>query len=174
LGYACVDEVVPAGFEDHPARLREVMAEATRRSVAWTYARASSPVPPLLAPANLGRPLQQMASIKRPTEFARVLGCSLSALRADLRAAELPPPRATLAWLRLHAAGRLLGDSSESADRISRALGYTSATSFRNAVHAMLGATPVEVRNSGGLSFVAVTYRAAVANRRRGGLARSA
>jgi hypothetical protein len=59
-----------------------------------------------------------------------------------------------LTWGRLIVAGHLLEDKHRSADRVAAALEFPSGSAFRNVCQRYLGATPSEIRDRGGSSYV--------------------
>ncbi|GIW52499.1 MAG: hypothetical protein KatS3mg081_1854 [Gemmatimonadales bacterium] len=63
------------------------------------------------------------------------------------------PPRIILTWIRTLAAARRLGDADDSVEHLARQLGYEAPTALYNACQKFLRATPVEIRESGGLWF---------------------
>lgn len=160
------DGFLIAGVDDHPERLRQVFASAAVASVAYALERASSPSPPLLAAPNLERAVHEIGELTTASRLAAALGAPLTALRAELHETSLPSPKRMLAWIRLASAGRQLGDTDDSVEHISRAVGYGSATALRNVCHELVGAAPHEVRVRGGLRFLAERYRAIVTEER--------
>ncbi len=161
LSYA--DGLIIEGFDDHPARLRELFASAAAGSIAYAFERASSPSPPLLVARNVEPAIRDTAGITAPAGFASALGAPLGRLRAELHASRLFSPKTSLAWLRLACAGRRLGDTEETVEEVSLGVGYASAVVLRNACRDLLHTKPHEVRAGGGLGFVTERYRSAVA-----------
>ena len=162
LGRAQCDAVVIRGTEDRPERLREVLSLASTRSVANAVHSASAPAPPSVTPVTLERALRTIAGLRSSRALAKALGLTLAALREELRHVTLFPPKPLLAWLRLLTASRRLGDTNESVERIGLTVGYASGPAFYNACHRLVGATPQEIRDGGGLRFAHERYRTAL------------
>lgn len=170
LGGAGIDEILIAGAEDHPERLREILGRARIRTVARTVERHGGPLPPSFAAPDLERILSEIALLTSSRRLASSLGLGLRGLRNQLRDAGLFPPRTTLAYLRLLVAGRRVGDSDESIERIALALGYESAPAFRNSWRKLLGGSPGDMRRSGGLRRTGEAFGSAVSRWRAAAL----
>lgn len=162
LGHARVDQLVIAGTEDHPNRLREVFAQAAVVSVARTVEQACCSRVPALAAANVMPALEQVRMLRTARDLASALGMRLASLRDELAVVPALTPRRLLAGLRLMLAGRLLGDTTESVHRIGAAVGYGSRRAFEKACHDLLRASPREVRDGGGLWFASRRFHEAV------------
>lgn len=87
-------------------------------------------------------------------EVARRMDLSRPHLSVCLREVGLPSVGHLLTWSRLFHAGLWLRDSGRSAESVSRQLDYSSGAAFRRALKNYTGATPTQVKGSGGLDFV--------------------
>lgn len=56
-----------------------------------------------------------------------------------------------MSWIRTLAAARRLGDADDSVEDLARQLGYEAPTALYNACQKFLRATPVKIREGGGL-----------------------
>lgn len=162
LGHAQVDEMVIVRPEHDAEQLRTAFARAGLRTVAREIEHATHPFPPLLVGQNLEPALERIAALKHPSVFARKLGVPMAQLRQELRSAKLFSALTLLAWCRVLVAARHLGDSQEPVERIGLSLGYASGPAFRNTFHKLVGATPTDVRQHGGLRFAAERFRVIV------------
>lgn len=73
--------------------------------------------------------------------------------------------------IRILVAAEQLGHGTESVERIGLSLDYGSGPTFHKACHTMLGATPNEVRQRGGLRFACQRLCDEVRERRAAGAA---
>ena len=62
--------------------------------------------------------------------------------------------RAAIVWAKLLHAGRWLGDPGRTGESVSWQLEYSSGAGFRRALRNYTGATPMEIREAGGLEPV--------------------
>lgn len=166
IGHAGVDELIIVGTEDHPEGIRAKVASAALRTVACVVGRVGHPLPPLLAGPKLEGILGRIAKLKQPRDLAAALEVSLPMLRQELRVAGLLPPKLLLPWFRALVAARRLGDGGETVEKIGISLDYASGPAFRHACHDLLGVTPSEIRERGGLRFAGERFRKAVTDRR--------
>jgi AraC-like DNA-binding protein len=114
-------------------------------------------VSPYLPPRALGALRMAMEGVQRTWTtggLARVMGLSRPHLSVCLKAAGLPSAGHLLVWSRMLHAGRWLADPGRTAESVSRQLEYSSGAAFRRALRGYTGATPSQVRASGGLPFV--------------------
>lgn len=87
-------------------------------------------------------------------EFAEVVGLSRPFLSECFKEWGLPSVGHFLLWTRLLHAGYWLTDRGRTAESVSRQLEYSSGAAFRRALKHYTGATPTEVVEAGGFSFV--------------------
>lgn len=87
-------------------------------------------------------------------ELAGHSGWTRPHLSVRLKACGLPSTGHLLIWAKLLHAGHWLTEPGRSAESISRQLEYANGPVFRRALRNYVGATPTDVRERGGLSFV--------------------
>lgn len=87
-------------------------------------------------------------------EFADHVGLSRPFLSECFKEWGLPSVGHFLLWTRLLHAGYWLTDPGRTAESVSRQLEYSSGAAFRRALKHYTGATPTEVIERGGFSFV--------------------
>ena len=87
-------------------------------------------------------------------DFAAQVGLSRPHLSVRLKQLGLPSAGHLLTWTRLLHAGRWLEEPGRTGESVSRQLEYSSGAAFRRAHKQYTGATPREVGDAGGLSFV--------------------
>jgi AraC-like DNA-binding protein len=153
-----VDDMLIAGFDDHPAQIRATVERARLRTVRATIEFACDPLPTVLVRPLLEEVLASIVEVKRAGQLATALGVSLPRLREEFHLSGLLPPNVLLGRFRALVASRMLQDSSKSIERIGVSL-YASPTAFRNAFRDELGFTPGEVRQRGGLRFTGQIFR---------------
>jgi len=82
-------------------------------------------------------------------ELARGVGCSLRALRENLRARSLPTPAVLMLWGRLVAAAARLHRDGRGVEETAFAVGYSSGPSLARASRNQMGATPMQLAERG-------------------------
>lgn len=90
----------------------------------------------------------------RTDELAARAGVTRAHLSVRLKASGLPSAGHLLVWAKLLHAGRWLGDAGRTGESVSRQLEYSSGAGFRRALRNYTGATPMEIREAGGLEPV--------------------
>ena len=128
---------------------RSTEALVTRAISAYLPARGVRAVRLALRGAQLGWTTDQLA------ERA---GFSRAHFSARLKATGLPSTGHLLGWARLLHAGRWLSDPGRTGESVSRQLGYSSGAAFRRALRNYTGATPMAIREAGGLEPVLDTF----------------
>jgi AraC-like DNA-binding protein len=148
-----MDGLVIADQDDAPRPLLALVEQAESRSLGSTIRRILVDVEPTARDAVLlaiTRAHERLA----PEGLARLLALPRRTVSDRLDAAGFPPPQQLLTWGRLIVAAHLLEDAHRSADRIANALEFPSGSAFRNTCQRYLNATPGEIRERGGASYV--------------------
>jgi len=151
LGQSGIDRVVFARYDDHPARLREVLAAEEARS---TSHRLREQLAWMLAPlpSELRWVLEEV--LRSPAELQTVQDVAARA-RVDRRTFErwflrlgLRSPRHFLAAARVLHAHRLLQDPGFTVDDVAQRLGYAQTKTLQLHARAYLGLTLGEMRDA--------------------------
>lgn len=151
LGQAGIREVVLAGHDDHPDRLRSLLVEEAAGSVSR---RLIHEIGDLLAgcPGELRWTIE--TAIREPVTLHTV-GDLARRARMDRRTcarwftkAGLPPPSVMLTVFRVAYAHRLLQDPGYTVEDVATKLGYAKTRSFAQNVKEVFGMTPGELRVS--------------------------
>jgi AraC-like DNA-binding protein len=95
-------------------------------------------------------------------DLARALFLSMRTLHRRCEAAGVPPPRQTLAWLRLLLAAELLEQPGRGIEDVASACGYASDSGLRRACYEFLQRSPSELRRAGAFATVAHAFRRAL------------
>ena len=151
LGQQGIRQVVFARYDDHPIRLREVLAQEEARAASHQLivqlAGALAPLPPAL------RWVLEEA-LRAPGELQTVQQIAARA-RVDRRTCErwltrigLPSPRHLLAAARVLYAHRLLQDPGFTVEDVAQRLGYTRVKTLQQHARMYLGLTAGEMRLS--------------------------
>lgn len=152
-GRAGIDGLIIADRDDSPQRLAAILEQAEARSVASQLRGTLADYHPLVRDAVL---LVVTRAHERltPEVLARTLSMGRRSLTKRLTDAGFPPPQRLITWGRLIVAAQLLEDTHRSADAVSLALDFPSGSAFRNTCQRYLQATPSQMRERGGSSFV--------------------
>ena len=151
LGQSGIQHVVFARYDDHPARLREVLAAEEARS---TSHRLREQLGWMLAPlpSELRWALEEV--LRSPAELQTVQQVAARA-RVDRRTFErwflrlgLRSPRHFLAAARVLHAHRLLQDPGFTVDDVAQRLGYAQTKTLQLHARAYLGLTLGEMRDA--------------------------
>jgi len=151
LGQSGIDRVVFARYDDHPARLREVLVAEEARS---TSHRLREQLAWMLAPlpSELRWVLEDV--LRSPAELQTVQDVAARA-RVDRRTFErwflrlgLRSPRHFLAAARVLHAHRLLQDPGFTVDDVAQRLGYAQTKTLQLHARAYLGLTLGEMRDA--------------------------
>ena len=148
-----IDGLVIEGSDDAPRNLLAQIERAEARSLVGSMRRALEGVPAVAVDATL-LAVTRAQECLTPDQFAQAFGLARRTLTARLSAVGFPSPQRLLTWGRLLLAAHLLEDPSRTAERVSKSLGFPSATAFRNTCQRQLGSTPSEIRERGGAAFV--------------------
>lgn len=149
LGRAQVQDVVVAGYDDHPGKLGEVLVHGAAQAVSQ---RLAGELDDLLShcPGELRWAIGTV--VREPTAFHTVQDLAERA-RMDRRTcarwftrAHLPPPSTVLMAFRVVYAHRLLQDPGYTVEDVATKLGYSKARSFAAHVKEIFGMTPGELR----------------------------
>ncbi len=153
-GRAGLDGLLISGQDDTPAAFRAVLERAEARGAAQ-----------LLRPRLAGLPAPVcdavMVAVTRAhlrltaQRLCEILGISKRALLKALEESHCPGPAKLITWGRLIVAAQMLEDGQRSADGVARLLDFPSGSAFRNTTQRYLSATPQEIRDKGGASWVA-------------------
>jgi AraC-like DNA-binding protein len=151
LGQRGIQHVVFAHYDDHPARLREVLAqEEARSSSRQLLDQLAGALAPL--PSQLRWVLEE--ALRAPGDVQTVTQVAARA-RVDRRTCErwfmrvgLPSPRHFLAAARVLYAHRLLQDPGFTIEDVAKRLGYAQAKTLQLHARAYLGLTAGEMRLS--------------------------
>lgn len=160
VGRAGVGALAVLGAEGGDPHLLRVVAGARARGASVLVTRA---VAPYLPRRELKAVHLAMEGIHRrwsAEEYAERIGLSRPFLSERLKASGLPSAGHLLLWARLLHAGHWLTDPGRTAESVSRQLEYSSGAAFRRALKGYTGATPSEVAERGGLSFVLDCFKA--------------
>ena len=154
LGRAGVDRLLLVPVDDVERDVSDAVARALGRGTAALVTREVSPYLPPRSLAAVRMALDDVHRRPSADGLAGSLGLSRPHLSVCLKSSGLPSVGHMLVWARLLHAGRWLSDPGRSAESVSRQLDYSSGAAFRRALKVYLGATPTQVADRGGLSFV--------------------
>jgi AraC-like DNA-binding protein len=160
-GRAGFDGLLMADHDDSPLQLRSVIEQAEARGVAGLIRHRLGALHPLVRDAVLvcvTRAHMRLTSHR----LAEILSSSPRNLVARLTKDGFPSPQKLISWGRLIVAAQMLEDRNRSADSIARVLDFPSGSAFRNTCQRYLGATPQEIREKGGATFVVGAFLAEV------------
>ena len=149
LGQSGIRDVVFSRYDDHPARLREVLMQEEARSASRQLLdQVAVVLAPL--PSELRWVLEEV--LRSPAELQTVQQVAARA-RVDRRTFErwfarlgLPSPRHLLAAARVLYAHRLLQDPGFTIDDVAQRLGYAQTKTLQLHARAYLGLTAGEMR----------------------------
>jgi AraC-like DNA-binding protein len=96
------------------------------------------------------------------TALARRLHVSMRTLLRWCDAAELPPPRQIMAWMRLLLAAELLEDPDRSVESVAMACGYAADSGLRRALRDFMDTNPRALRRAGALATASRSFNAAL------------
>ena len=169
-GRCGLDGLIVADIDDAPMTLLAHVDKAEARSVASLLRRAIGDLKPTARDAVLASVTRAHERLT-PDAFARMLAVPRRLLTRRLTDAGFPPPHRLLTWGRLIVAAHMLEDKHRSADSVAQVLDFPSGSAFRNTCQRYLQATPQQLRERGGATYVIETFmsharRAAAAPRR--------
>jgi len=151
LGQRGIEHVIVACYDDHPLRLREVLAEEEAHSASRLFLdQLADALAPL--PRELRWVLEE--ALRSPAGMQTV-GQVAARARVDRRTCErwftrvgLPSPRHFLAAARVLYAHRLLQDPGFTIEDVAQRLGYAQAKTLQQHARSYLGLTAGEMRLS--------------------------
>jgi AraC-like DNA-binding protein len=151
LGQRGIRYVVFARYDDHPARLREVLGQEEGRAVSHLFLeQLAGALAPL--PSELRWVLEE--AFQAP-DRVQTVGQIAARARVDRRTCErwftrvgLPSPRHFLAAARVLYAHRLLQDPGFTVEDVAQRLGYAQVKTLQQHARAYLGLTAGEMRLS--------------------------
>jgi len=151
------DGLIVADVDDAPLTLLAHVDKAEARSVASLLRRAIGDLKPTARDAVLASVTRAHERLT-PDAFARMLAVPRRLLTRRLTDAGFPPPHRLLTWGRLIVAAHMLEDKHRSADSVAQVLDFPSGSAFRNTCQRYLRATPQQLRDRGGASYVIETF----------------
>lgn len=154
VGRTGVGSLVILGVDGGDANLVRIVAEARAHSATVLVTRVVAPYLPRRELQAVNLALDGVHRQWSAEEYADRIGLSRPFLSERLKACGLPSAGHLLLWARLLHAGHWLTDPGRTAESVSRQLAYSSGAAFRRALKGYTGATPTEVVERGGLSFV--------------------
>jgi AraC-like DNA-binding protein len=155
-GRAGVDGLVLAGADDSPRELLAAIEKSESKSLAGTLRRSLLGVDPMVTDAvmlSVTRAHERLS----PATLGKLLAQPRRAVTQRLAAEGFPAPQRLLAWGRLIVAAHMLEDPHRSADRVAVTLDFPSGSAFRNTCQRYVHATPGQIRERGGASYVVRT-----------------
>jgi AraC-like DNA-binding protein len=152
-GRAGVDGLVLAGEDDAPRPLLALIEKAESSSLAGLVRRSLEGIDPLVVDAVLLAVARAHERLS-PAALTRLLAMPRRLVTQRLAAAGFPPPQRLLTWGRLVVAAHMLEDEHRSADRVASTLDFPSGSAFRNTCQRYLRASPSQIRERGGASYV--------------------
>lgn len=156
-GRAGFDGLIIVDQDDSPLQLRSVLGQAEARGVASLLRNRLGGLHPVARDAVLVSVTR--AHLRLTTHrLAEILATTRRTLLNRLQLDGLPPPQKLITWGRLIVAAQMLEDANRSADSAARALEFPSGSAFRNTCQRYLKATPQEIREKGGASFVVAQF----------------
>ncbi|MFP3948585.1 MAG: helix-turn-helix domain-containing protein [Gemmatimonadota bacterium] len=130
------------------------VARSLERGVTALVTRSVSSYLPARELTTVRRALDGVHRRWSADEFAGEMGLSRPFLSECLKECGLPTVGQLLLWTRLLHAGYWLADPGRTAESVARQLEYCDGSAFRRALRSHTGATPTEVVEAGGFSFV--------------------
>jgi len=100
-------------------------------------------------------------------DLARSLHVSLRTLHRRCEAAGVPPPRQTLAWMRILLAAELLEQPGRSIASVASACGYASDSGLRRGCYDLLEMSPSGLRRAGAFATAARAFGQALSRQRK-------
>lgn len=154
LGRAEVSGLVLLPVDHLSTRIPRAVARARRTGATAVVMRALSPYLPRreLTAVRIG--MDEVHRRLTAEEFAAEMELSRPFLSECLKRWSLPSAGHLLVWCRLLHAGRWLTEPGRSGESVARQLEYNDGSAFRRALRNYVEATPTEVVEKGGLSFV--------------------
>lgn len=154
LGRAGIRNLVLLRTEEVGHGLLRAIAQAGEGGATSFVVRALSRY---LPPRELGTARMAMESLHRrwsTEEIAEEAGLTRPHLSERFKRVGLPSLGHFLLWTKLFHAGHWLEEPGRTGESVGRQLEYSSGAAFRRALKLYTGATPMEVRESGGIRLV--------------------
>lgn len=154
LGRAGIQNLILLTLDGGKSDFRRAVVKAHGQSATATVMRVLSP---LLPRRELRMTFLAMDSVHRrwsAEELAGEVGLTRPFLSERMKALGLPSLGHFLLWTRLFHAGLWLEEPGRTGESVGRQLEYSSGAAFRRALKHYTGATPMEVREGGGLRLV--------------------
>jgi AraC-like DNA-binding protein len=158
LGRAGIQNLILLDAEDLSRAIPHALQRSAERSATAMVTRVMSPHLPFRE-LNAIRVAMDGVDYRWSAErFAEIVGLSRPFLSERLKACRLPSTGHLLLWTRLLHAGMWLEEPGRTGESVSRQLEYSSGAAFRRALKMYTGATPTEVVEEGGVSFVLARF----------------
>lgn len=154
IGRARVEPLVLVGSRELEVSGPRAIARSLRRGAASLVTARLSRYLPRRELMHVHLALDRLDLVWSAEEFAAEVGITRPVLSERLKAVRLPSVGRLLVWSRLIHAGYWLVEPGRTGESVARQLDYSSGAAFRRALKLYTGATPTEVREEGGLSFV--------------------
>jgi AraC-like DNA-binding protein len=166
---AGVDDLVIRGYDSVRVVLQQVLQTDARRHVVAVVLAALAPAAADPVRALLAFGLTHAHARPSVRQAAAAAGVSVATLARTLRRAGFPTARCLLSWCRLLVAADRLESPGHPVSGIAEELGFGDASELRMMLMRHTGLRPSEVRQRGGLAFLAATFRARLAAAGGGG-----
>lgn len=154
MARAGVSGLLLRGYDDVGTALRSALATASDDCAARFVLRALKPALPSPARVVVEHCLLHGREPLTVAGVAHALGVNRKTLVLRMSAADLPPPRVLLAWVRLCLVAHALDQGGLTIERAAMDFGYPSAPALRNLCKRLTGLRLSEVREQGGLSCI--------------------
>jgi AraC-like DNA-binding protein len=154
LGRAGIRNLILLSVESLEGELSRTLLRASEDGTAALVTRRLSAYLPRRELWIVRRALDGVHLRWSADEFAARIGLSRPHLSVRLKELGLPSTGHLLTWARLLHAGRWLEEPGRTGESVSRQLEYSSGAAFRRALKQYTGATPRQVTDAGGLSYV--------------------
>ena len=160
LGSWNVVDVIALGHDDTPAAIGLRLRAARGRQLQRRVGNVLPPETPGRARALLEAAAAIVSAGGQGIDLAESLNLSRRTLLRWSERAELPPPRRTLAWMRILLAASLLDDAGRTVLGVARACGYSSDSGLRRVLQRFLGTSASELRNGRAFETAAAAFLA--------------
>ena len=149
MGKWGIVEVISIGHDDTPAALLHRFRKATGRPLKVLLEGVLPADTSSRARAIIDAAAETVTVAGHALDLAQGLGLSRRTLLRWTEAAEIPPPRTLLAWMRILLAAELLDDPGRSVLSVAQACGYSSDSGLRRVMQRFVGASPTQLRDRG-------------------------
>ncbi len=158
LGEAGVVDVIATGHDDTTAALKTRFRMALGRPLKLLLDAVIPPETPSRTREILDAAAEVVSAGELARELARVLGLSRRTLLRWTEAAELPPPRRLLAWMRLLLAASMLDDAGRRVLDVALACGYSADPGLRRLTVNFVGMSPTALRRRGAFKIASRAF----------------